>query len=222
MRQVDDEIGGESGAGWGLGKTGKVLLGCAAVTGVMAALAAPFLTPVFRKFTIPYVPAAPTQVRMVLDQIPRLDKGARVVDLGSGDGRVVIAAAKRGAMATGYEINYWLVLYSRWRAWREGVWAQTTFRKADLWKTDLSGFDAIVVFGVAEMLAQMESKLKAELADNAQVIACRFKMPNWDPVVTIEKDHLHSVWVYTRDSINEATGQEKDTFRRMLSCAPHI
>nr|XP_012330674.1 protein FAM173B isoform X2 [Aotus nancymaae] len=82
------------------------------------AVATPFITPALRKVCLPFVPATTKQIENVVKML-RCRRGS-LVDIGSGDGRIVIAAAKEGFTAVGYELNPWLVWYSRYRAWREG------------------------------------------------------------------------------------------------------
>lgn len=80
-------------------------------------------------------------------------KGNRLLDIGSGDGRIVIAAAKAHRMeAHGVELNPWLVYYSRLAALSGGVFGQTRFFRKDLWKFDISGYNNIVIFGVEQMV----------------------------------------------------------------------
>ncbi|MBV95575.1 hypothetical protein ESR_17993, partial [Eschrichtius robustus] len=74
-----------------------------------------------------------------------------LVDIGSGDGRIVIAAAKEGFTAVGYELNPWLVWYSRYCARREGVQASAKFYISDLWKVTFSQYSNVVIFGVPQM-----------------------------------------------------------------------
>ncbi|CAA9995716.1 unnamed protein product, partial [Nesidiocoris tenuis] len=64
----------------------------------------------------------------------------------------VISAAKRGFRAEGVELNYWLVLYSRFIALRTNTSKNASFHRKDLWKFDLSQYDNIVIFGVKEMV----------------------------------------------------------------------
>ena len=113
--------------------------------------AVPFLLPALRRHCLPYVPASPTQTHRVMAVLKTIPAG-RVVDLGSGDGRVVrwveeelllsccdlqvVAAARSGHYAVGYELNLWLVLWSRMRALYHGVSKQTEFHRHDLWKVN--------------------------------------------------------------------------------------
>ncbi|XP_059272869.1 ATP synthase subunit C lysine N-methyltransferase isoform X10 [Mustela nigripes] len=97
------------------------------------AVATPFLTPALRKICLPFVPATTKQIENVVKMLHC--RTGSLVDIGSGDGRIVIAAAKAGFRAVGYELNPWLVWYSRYRAWREGVQDSAQFYISDLWKT---------------------------------------------------------------------------------------
>ncbi|XP_011385235.2 protein FAM173B [Pteropus vampyrus] len=122
------EANGLKKSSWGLLFTG--LVGGALVA--VYAVATPFITPALRAVCVPFVPATAKQVENVLKAL-RSRRGP-LVDVGSGDGRIVIAAAKEGFVAAGYELNPWLVWYSRYRAWREGVQDLATFYISDLWK----------------------------------------------------------------------------------------
>uniref|UniRef100_A0A480KWT5 Protein FAM173B isoform X1 n=1 Tax=Sus scrofa TaxID=9823 RepID=A0A480KWT5_PIG len=132
---------------WGFLLTG-------AVGGTLVALyavATPFITPALRKTCLPFVPATTKQVENVVKML-RCRRGP-LVDIGSGDGRIVIAAAKEGFTAVGYELNPWLVWYSRYRAWREGVQGSATFYISDLWKVTFSQYSNVVIFGVPQMVS---------------------------------------------------------------------
>ncbi|XP_062067831.1 ATP synthase subunit C lysine N-methyltransferase isoform X2 [Lepus europaeus] len=157
------------------------------------AVATPFVTPALRKVCLPFVPATTKQIENVVKMLQ--SRSGSLVDIGSGDGRIVVAAAKAGFTAVGYELNPWLVWYSRYRAWREGVHGSTKFYISDLWKVSFSQYTNVVVFGVPQMMPQLEKKLELELKDDARVIACRFPFPHWSP------DHVtgegtDTVWVY--------------------------
>lgn len=85
------------------------------------------------------------------------------MDIGSGDGRIVIESGKAGVCSEGHgvELNRWLVYYSRWMAYRNGVFSTTKFFKKDLWKYDLSPYNQIVIFGVEEMVSRTMSSYRA-------------------------------------------------------------
>ncbi|KAK4828508.1 hypothetical protein QYF61_026779, partial [Mycteria americana] len=144
-------------------RTSWGLLVTAGVGGTLVALYAvvtPFVTPALRKVCLPFVPATSTQIQNVLKMLE--NRSGSLVDVGSGDGRIVIAAAKRGFKAVGYELNPWLVWYSRYRAWRDGVHQNTKFYISDLWKVSFSHYTNVVVFGVPQMciLSKFEDDTK--------------------------------------------------------------
>jgi hypothetical protein len=103
-----------------------VLGSAAALVGGITAVLAPFIAPgVLRSFGVPFNPTEALKLQTMLRHLPPLVPTQRlrrpVLDLGSGDGRVVVAAAKQGYEAVGYEFNPWLVLYSRFAALSGGV-----------------------------------------------------------------------------------------------------
>ncbi|XP_068683512.1 ATP synthase subunit C lysine N-methyltransferase-like isoform X2 [Montipora foliosa] len=115
---------------------GKVVLGITGATALGIVLGtAPFVTPALRKICLPYVPATERQVTNIIKMAKTSKRqGSTMVDLGSGDGRVVFAAARHGYQAHGYELNHWLVWYSKLRARLQGLHKNATFSRADLWK----------------------------------------------------------------------------------------
>uniref|UniRef100_I3JR57 ATP synthase subunit C lysine N-methyltransferase n=1 Tax=Oreochromis niloticus TaxID=8128 RepID=I3JR57_ORENI len=169
------------------------------VTGVVGgslvalyAVAAPFVAPALRKVCLPFVPATTTQVENVLKALRA--RSGTLVDIGSGDGRIV--TAKHGFRASGFELNPWLVWYSRYRAWREGVYRSTSFHISDLWKVSFAQYSNVVIFGVPQMVStSLELKLASELPSTAKVVACRFPFPTWIPESTAGEG-IDTVWVY--------------------------
>ncbi|XP_044788562.2 ATP synthase subunit C lysine N-methyltransferase isoform X4 [Bubalus bubalis] len=118
------------------------------------AVATPFVTPALRRICLPFVPATTKQIENVVKML-QCRRGS-LVDIGSGDGRIVIAAAKEGFTAVGYELNPWLVWYSRYRAWQEGVQGSARFYISDLWKVTFSQYSNVVIFGVPQMSVTAE------------------------------------------------------------------
>lgn len=117
-------------------------LGISALAVGCTIAAVPFLTPAMRKHALPYVPATPKQIDNVFRALRAFrhhnPNKVRLVDLGSGDGRIVFEAAKRGYRATGIELNAVLCFYSKYKAIvdadvRSAIW-RPSFSRADLWK----------------------------------------------------------------------------------------
>ncbi|XP_070775512.1 ATP synthase subunit C lysine N-methyltransferase isoform X1 [Enoplosus armatus] len=180
-----------------LGVVATGLLGGSLVA--LYAVAAPFVTPALRKICLPFVPATTAQVENVLNVLR--SRSGTLVDIGSGDGRIVIAAAKQGFQASGFELNPWLVWYSRYKAWREGVHRSSSFHISDLWKVSFAQYSNVVIFGVPQMMDQLELKLASELPSTAKVVACRFPFPTWVPEHTAGEG-IDTVWVYNAETFN--------------------
>ncbi|XP_041914186.1 ATP synthase subunit C lysine N-methyltransferase isoform X1 [Alosa sapidissima] len=206
---VEETINGAV-KGNSIGKRLGIIATCVVGGSLVAlyAVAGPFVAPALRKICLPYVPATSVQVENVL-KVLRCRSGS-LVDIGSGDGRIVIAAAKKGFRAVGFELNPWLVWYSRYKAWREGVHHSTSFYISDLWKVSFAQYSNVVVFGVPQMMEQLEDKLGKELQNSARVVACRFPFPSWVPDDSVGEG-IDSVWVYnaktfqSQAQINQAT-----------------
>jgi ribosomal protein L11 methylase PrmA len=125
-----------------------------------------------------YIPTDRILVEKMLD-VTELKPTDTLVDLGSGDGRLVIAAAKRGARAVGYEINPILVWLSKRNAKRAGVSDRATFYAKDFWSADLSPYSVVTVFGIGHIMKRLERKLQAELKPSSRVVCNLFTFPEW-------------------------------------------
>jgi len=182
--------------------TGKfILAGVGASFVTVTALTIPFILPALRKICLPYVPATTQQVENVMTLLgSRVSPGGRVIDLGSGDGRIVIEAARRGYHAEGVELNPWLVWFSRYRALREGVSGRTAFRRRNLFSHDLSKYGGVVIFGVDSLMPPLRVKLLRELDNTSCVIACRFPFTECNASQE-SGEGLDTVWVYTKKDL---------------------
>lgn len=130
--------------------------------------------------TTPFVVTPPEVVdRMLLLAAPR--KGERLIDLGSGDGRIVIEAAKRfGAPGLGVDIDPKLVELARENARRAGVEPLARFEVRDLFETDLRGARVITLYLLPEVNRQLVPRLWEQLAPGARVVSHDYDMgPNW-------------------------------------------
>ena len=102
-----------------------------------------------------------------------------VMDLGSGDGRTVITAAKRGATAMGIEYNPDMVELSKANAAKENVTAKATFLKADLYETDFSKATVITMFLLPEINVKLRPKI-LNLKPGTRVVSNSFTMEDWE------------------------------------------
>ncbi|XP_018336362.1 protein N-lysine methyltransferase FAM173B [Agrilus planipennis] len=150
MNTFPDEIYASRSPNTTLSTTGKVLLGLTGGLAVgLTVICAPFVSPALRKYCLPYIPATNTQVNNILTALQ--NRKGQLIDLGSGDGRIVFETAKNGFASSGVELNLWLVLYSKVQAQLNGLSKKTKFLRKDLWKFNLSQYDNIVIFGVEQM-----------------------------------------------------------------------
>lgn len=107
--------------------------------------------------------------------------GEKIVDLGSGDGKLLFEIAKNEAKAYGYEINPIAYFESIFKMKRLGLKNVRIYRK-NFFDVDLSKFDAVVIYGITGVMPRLEKKLKTELKPGTRVISNYFKFPNLKPV----------------------------------------
>jgi precorrin-6B methylase 2 len=135
-----------------------------------------------------WVPTPQTLVEKMLDMAKVTPKDF-VVDLGSGDGRTVITAAKRGATALGIEFNPNMVALSRKNAADAGVSKTATFQEGDLFETDFSKADVVTMF----LLPSINLRLRPTILNmkpGTRIVTNTFTMDDWeeDAKESVEKD----------------------------------
>ena len=126
-----------------------------------------------------WVPNPDAMVQKMLD-MAHITRDDYVVDLGSGDGRNVIAAAKRGARAHGIEYDPDLVELAKRLAAKEGVRDRATFERGDVFVTDFSKASVIILFLTPEMNIRLRPKLLS-LKPGSRVVANYFAIGDWSP-----------------------------------------
>nr|XP_048292081.1 adenine nucleotide translocase lysine N-methyltransferase isoform X3 [Myodes glareolus] len=156
------------------------------------------LQPGFRrvplKLQVPYIGASARQVEHVLSLLR--GRPGKMVDLGSGDGRIVLAAHQCGLRpAVGYELNPWLVGLAWLHAWRAGCSGSVCYHRKDLWKVSLRDCHNVSVFLAPSVLPLLEDKLQKELPAGARVVSGRFPLPTWQPVAVVGEG-VDRVWAY--------------------------
>jgi len=145
---------------------------------------------------VPYVPTSYDKLDLMMD-FAQIRPGQKTADLGSGDGRIVIACAKKGAVAHGFEINKGLINDAKKAIIKEGLGAQAFIHHKNLWDVNLSDFDLVTIYGLPDIMKRLEEKLKKELRPGAKVVSNAFRFPYWEPV----KLH-HRVYLYTVNPAN--------------------
>jgi SAM-dependent methyltransferase len=120
-----------------------------------------------------------------------------VYDLGSGDGRIIIAAAKTyGARGVGFEIDEGLILQARENARRAGVAHLVEFRKQDVMTVDLSPATLVTLYLLPEANMALRPRILSQLRPGARIVSHDFSMGDWQPE-RVEKvrepDAVHDV-----------------------------
>ncbi len=137
---------------------------------------------------VPYVPTSKSVVSRML-KLAEVDESDIVYDLGSGDGRIVIQAAKKyGAHGVGIEIDPDLVAEARQNAQSAGVADLVEFRQGDLFEADISEATVVTLYLLPSVNQKLRPKLFEELAPGTPVVSHDFDMGKWAPEETVEMD----------------------------------
>lgn len=118
---------------------------------------------------------------VIMAEVAAVAAGEKAADLGSGDGRVVIALARRGAEAHGFEVNPILVHLSRRNIRRAGLEGRAFIHWRSFWRADLSSFDIVTVFQVSFVMGRLEAKVKRELPAGARIVSHYWRFPTLLP-----------------------------------------
>ena len=133
---------------------------------------------------VQWVPTPPALVEKMLD-LAQVTPKDRLVDLGSGDGVLVIAAAKRGLRARGIEYDRGLVDYAKRKAEEAGVGARTRFVRGDIFKTDFSDATVVTTFLLPSMNLRLRPTFLA-MRPGTRIVANTFAIADWEPDETVK------------------------------------
>ena len=125
-----------------------------------------------------WVPSTPEMVEKMLD-IAKITPQDFVMDLGSGDGRMIIAAAKRGANALGVEYTPEMVEYSRRKAKEAGVPEKAQFVQGDMYVADISKASVLALFLLPHNLDKMKDKFLA-LKPGSRIVLNTYEITGWE------------------------------------------
>jgi precorrin-6B methylase 2 len=128
-----------------------------------------------------FVPSKLTDIKRMLD-LAEIKKGERVIDIGSGDGAILIMAAQAGFPIEGCEINPWLVRRSRQLAERMDLTKLVSVRRESFWDINYEAYDVIFLYGTSYIMQRLEAKLRRELRPGARIISNYFEFPTWQPI----------------------------------------
>lgn len=158
---------------------------------------------------VPYVPTPQAVVDRML-VLAKVGKGDVLYDLGSGDGRIVITAAKRyGAQGIGIDLDPARIREARENAGKAGVEGQVKFIAGDLFKADLSDADVVTLYLLNSVNRDLRPQLWRQLKVGTRVVSHAFDMGSeWPPEKT-EQVHGSTIYVWTISDANKraAAGQ---------------
>lgn len=148
----------------------------------------------------PYV-QTPYEVVSAMLRLAEVKSGDIVYDLGSGDGRVVLMAAKDyGAQGVGVEIEHRLVVESEESAKKMGLAERVRFVEQDLFQTDVSPATVVTLYLGADLNARLRPKFMDELRPGTRIVSHDFPMGDWEPdrkisVPSRDRSHTLYLWV---------------------------
>jgi SAM-dependent methyltransferase len=127
-------------------------------------------------------------------RLARVGAGDFVIDLGSGDGRIPIAAARNGARALGIELDAELIRKSEENARIAGVANRVTFRREDLFKTPLDAATVVTLYLLPEMNVRLRPRLLA-LRPGTRIVAHQFDIGDWKPDLVDDEGGRIFLWI---------------------------
>ncbi len=133
-----------------------------------------------------FVPTSRHKIDKVLETVP-MRSGARVVDLGCGDGRFLVAAERRyGVQAVGYEVNPTAFALAKLNVLIHGARVKVALK--NFWKVDLGEADYVICYLYPDIQSSLKRKFDAELKPGCVVVCCDYPLEGWKPpkVITYE------------------------------------
>jgi hypothetical protein len=150
----------------------------------------------------PEVPYVPTHERIVTEmlKVAKVGKNDVLYDLGSGDGRIVITAAKKfGTRGIGVDIDPVRVKEARENAAKAGVADRVKFLQQDLFETDIREATVVTLYLLPEINLRLRPKLLSELKPGTRIVSHNYDMGDWTPLKTLQvrvpEDHTIYYWV---------------------------
>jgi precorrin-6B methylase 2 len=164
------------------------------VAGAQAPTQAPKKTP-----DVPYVPSDDKVVAAMLE-MAKVKKGDILYDLGSGDGRIPITAARRfGTQGTGIEIDPQRVAEANENARKAGVTDRVRFIEGDIFEADIKNATVVTLYLLPDVNLRLRPKLLAELKPGTRVVSHNYDMGDWKPAKTKRvnlPDGVHTVYFW--------------------------
>ncbi len=147
------------------------------------------------KKIVPFVPT-PQEVVDKMIELAGVKKGDVVYDLGSGDGRIVITAAKKGARAVGFDVDGDLVNESRENIRKAGVQELAEIRQQDILIVDLSGASVVTMYLLPDVNLKLKPHVLSQMKPGSRVVSHAFDMGDWKPD-KVERVNGRTIYLWT-------------------------
>jgi phospholipid N-methyltransferase len=147
------------------------------------------------KKIVPFVPSPQVVVDKMVELVG-VKQGDVVFDMGSGDGRIVIAAAKKGAKAIGFEIDGDLVKESRENIRRAGVQDLAEIRQQDILTVDFSPASVVTMYLLPDVNLKLKPNLLSQLKPGSRIVSHAFDMGDWKPE-RVERVEGRTIYLWT-------------------------
>lgn len=141
---------------------------------------------------LPYVGTKKDKIDIII-KLAKIKKNETVIDLGSGDGRLLLAAAAKGAYAVGYELNPFSVLLSRLHAYLKGQSENVMVYRQNMWRADLKVADVIFVYSLKKHIKKFEDFVFQNARSGTRVIVNTNPFPHKKPTKVDDGIFLYEV-----------------------------
>ena len=139
-------------------------------------------------FGPPYLPTLTKQMKIAL-KLADLQPGQTLLELGCGDGKVLVAAAQQGVRAVGFELNPLLVIFCKLRCWRYRHLVEVHW--ANFWTRPWPATDVILIFGLPRLMKKLDTKIVHDARKPVKLVSFAFPIPDKRAV-----QHEAGVFVY--------------------------
>lgn len=141
-------------------------------------------------YDMPFIPSNNRRVKTMF-KLADIKTGEKSLDLGAGDGKVVIAFAEAGAIAYGIEIDEILTELARHNIKKKRLENKAQIINGDMWKIQLGDYDIITIYGLTSVLYKLEEKIQSETKKGCRIICNYFHFPHLTPVKVINDVYLY-------------------------------
>ncbi|MBI5037180.1 MAG: SAM-dependent methyltransferase [Candidatus Kerfeldbacteria bacterium] len=148
----------------------------------------------------PWLPVLKRDIKRVVD-LAELTESDVAYDLGSGDGRILIALAHNySCTVVGYEVSFLPYLISRLKILLLGLWRQVEIRFADFFNRDLGQATVVFCFLTPKAMEKLAPKFQKELRPGTRIISYSFAIPGWTPIAINRPEKRIPIFIYRVDA----------------------